>query len=154
MSADRDAPFRPRHTSPRRLRPAPPRTAGAQCAILASSTCTTAKSDMAKTHRRPLRQAMDFLHRHPLATFLLMGAFFLLFGFTSLNLYALVTANLSLILAYGATALADGALRQLGEILGTTALSIIFFVLFALCERVLVSRLTGNLHDDGGETPG
>jgi hypothetical protein len=108
---------------------------------------------MARTRRHPLRQAMDFLHRHPLATFLLMGAFFLLFGFTSINLYGLLVANLALIFTYGVTALADGALQQLGEILGATLLSILFFVLFALCERVLVGRLTGNLHDDGCEAP-
>jgi hypothetical protein len=45
-------------------------------------------------------------------------------------------------------ALDDGALQQLVGIVGASLLSIAFFALFALCERVLVARLTGNLHDD------
>jgi len=96
---------------------------------------------------------MDFLHRHPLATFLLMGAFFLLFGFTSINLYELLRANLALILAHGMTAIADGALRQLVGILGAMLLAVFFFALFALCERILVGRLTGDPHEDHGATP-
>ena len=95
-----------------------------------------------------LLRAVEFLRRHLLLTFVLMGAFFLLSGITSINLYVVLKANLDLLPMYGLLAIEDGALRQLGEILGTSLLSIAFFVLFALCERVLVSRLTGNLHDD------
>ena len=87
----------------------------------------------------------------PLATFLLMGAFFLLFGFNSINLYELLKANISLIVAYGMMAIADGALRQLVGILGAMLLTVLFFALFAVCERVLVNRLVGNPHDDGGD---
>jgi len=44
-------------------------------------------------------------------------------------------------------AIEDGALRQLVEILGNAFLSIFFFVLFVLCERIVVDRLTGALRD-------
>ena len=103
---------------------------------------------MAKNAARRFRQTMDLLQHHPWVTFLLMGAFFLLFGFTSINLYGMLSANVALIVTYGTMALDDGALQQLGEIVGASLLSIAFFVLFALCERALVARLTGNLHDD------
>jgi hypothetical protein len=131
-------------TSGSRLRVVAPH----RCAILSTPITSATENGMAKNAARQLRQTMDFLQRHPWMTFLLMGAFFLLFGFTSINLYGLLRANVALIVSYGAMALDDGALQQLAEILGAAVLSIAFFVLFALCERVLVGRLTGNLHDD------
>ena len=87
-----------------------------------------------------LRHCIDFLRQHLLLTFLLMGAFFLLSGITSINLYVVLKANLDLFRQYG-------ALRQLIEILGTAFLSIVFFVLFVVCERVVVDRLTATLRD-------
>lgn len=94
------------------------------------------------------------LRRHALLTFVLMGAFFLLSGITSINLYVVLKANIDLFRMYGATVIEDGALRQLAEILGTALFSIIFFVLFVLCERIVVDRLTATLHDVTGETHG
>ena len=70
-----------------------------------------------------------------------MGAFFLLFGVTSVDLYVQLRADIDLFLEYGTMAIADGALRQLAELLSLAGLSIVFFVLFAVCERVLVKRL-------------
>ena len=37
----------------------------------------------------------------------------------------------------------DGALQQLVEIIGSSYLSIVFYVFFKVCERVLIERLTG-----------
>ena len=37
----------------------------------------------------------------------------------------------------------DGALQQLVEILGSCYLSMLFYVVFKVCERVLVERLAG-----------
>jgi hypothetical protein len=37
----------------------------------------------------------------------------------------------------------DGALQQLIEIIGASYLSIVFYVLFKVCERILIERLTG-----------
>ena len=93
--------------------------------------------DLANPRRLP-----DFLFRHPWLTFLLMGASFLLFGVTSVNLYVLLAANINLLLEYGTMAIADGALQQLAELLGSVGLCILFYALFALCDRTLVRRLT------------
>ena len=89
------------------------------------------------------RRWIEFLYRHPKVTFLLMGAFFLLFGFTSVNLFVVLKANIDLFVEYGAMVIADGALQQLFEIIGSSYLSIVFYVFFKICERVLVERLTG-----------
>ncbi len=89
------------------------------------------------------RRLVAFLYAHPKLTFLLMGAFFLLFGFTSVNLFVVLKANIDLFLEYGAMVIEDGALQQLAEILGSSYLSIVFYVLFKVCERILIERLTG-----------
>jgi len=89
------------------------------------------------------RRWIGFLYRHPKLTMLLMGVFFLLFGFTSVNLFVVLKANIDLFLQYGAMVIEDGALQQLVEILGSSYLSIAFYVLFKVCERILVERLTG-----------
>jgi hypothetical protein len=105
------------------------------------------------SHIRRLNQALvvpplprswiGFLYRHPKLTFLVMGMFFLLFGFTSVNLFVVLKANIELFLEYGPMVIADGALQQLVEIIGSSYLSIVFYVFFKVCERVLIERLTG-----------
>jgi len=102
---------------------------------------------------RMLGHSMAFLRRRPLLTFLLMGAFFLLSGVTSINLYVVLKANIDLVRMYGAQAIEDGALRQLVEILGTAISSIVFFVLFVVCERIVVDHFTAPLRDVSGDTP-
>ncbi|MEO8344602.1 MAG: hypothetical protein ABI607_02805 [Betaproteobacteria bacterium] len=89
------------------------------------------------------RSWIAFLYRHPKLTFLLMGVFFLLFGFTSVNLFVVLKANIDLFIEYGAMVIEDGALRQLVEIIGNSYLSIVFYVCFKVCERVLIERLAG-----------
>ena len=83
-----------------------------------------------------------FLFRNPLLTFVLLGVFFLLFGLTSINLFFLLKANLYLFLEYGLMVIDDGALEQLAELLGSAYLSMLFWLLFRICERILVERLT------------
>jgi hypothetical protein len=39
-------------------------------------------------------------------------------------------------------AIADGALEQLAQLLGSLVLSLLLYLLFALCDRTLVRRLT------------
>lgn len=87
---------------------------------------------------------IDFLFKRPRLTFLLMGVLFLLFGVSSVNLFVQLKANIDLFLEYGLMVIADGALQQLVELLGSTYLSIVFYILFKLCERILVERLTAN----------
>lgn len=87
---------------------------------------------------------IDFFFRHPRLTFVLMGAWFLMFGVTSVNLFVQLKANIDLFVEYGLMVIDDGALQQLGELLGWTYLSMIFYLLFKLFERILVERLTAN----------
>jgi hypothetical protein len=89
------------------------------------------------------RRSIAFLFRHARLTFLLMGAFFLLFGFCSVNLFVVLKANIDLFLEYGAMVIDDGALQQFVEILGSCYLSMLFYVGFKLCERILTERLIG-----------
>lgn len=88
-----------------------------------------------------MRRVIDYLFRHMVLTYVLMGLFFMLFGVTSVDLYYLLKANIGLFIEYGAMVIDDGALRQLVELLALALLSIGFFVLCALCERILVRRL-------------
>lgn len=88
------------------------------------------------------RPWLDFLFRHPCLNFLLMGACFLLFGFTSVNLFVLLKANIDLFIQYGLMVIEDGALEQLADLVGSAYLSVLFLVLFKIGERVLVERLT------------
>jgi hypothetical protein len=85
---------------------------------------------------------ITFLFRRPRLTFGLMGAMFLLFGVTTVNLFVLLKANIDLFLEYGPMVIADGALEQLLDLLGSAYLSMVFYLLFKLCERILVERLT------------
>jgi hypothetical protein len=84
---------------------------------------------------------VNFLFRHPSATFVLMGAFFLLFGVTSVNLFMLLKMNIDLFLEYGLMVIDDGALQQLLELLGSAYLSMLFWLLFRLCERIIIERM-------------
>ena len=83
-----------------------------------------------------------FLFRNPLLTFALMGFCFVMFGVTSINLFFLLKANISLFVEYGLMVIDDGALDQLFELLGMAYLSMMFYIIFKVCERILVERLT------------
>ncbi len=102
---------------------------------------------------RWLRPVLAFLRRHHWLTFVLMGAFFLASGVTSIDLYLVLKANIELFQKYGMDVIDDGALRQLVEIIGMAVLSIVCFVLFIVCERIVVDRLTAPLRDVGRESP-
>jgi hypothetical protein len=88
------------------------------------------------------RSWIGYLFRHPRLTFVLMGAFFLLFGLTTVNLFVLLKLNIDLFLDYGLMVVADGALEQLVDLLGSAYLSMLFWLLFKICERILVERVT------------
>lgn len=95
----------------------------------------------------------DFLFDHPLLTFVLMGAFFLLFGVLSVNLFFLFRANVSLFIEHGLMVIDDGALDQLLELLGQAFLCIMFLVFFAISERILVKRLTSKRLEELSQNP-
>lgn len=98
-----------------------------------------------------LRPSIAFLRRHPPLTFVLMGAFFLSSGIGSIDLYVVLKANIELFQKYGMTVIDDGALTQLAQILGMLALSIFCFVLFVVCERIVVDHLTATLRNVADE---
>jgi hypothetical protein len=85
-----------------------------------------------------IRRVLTF---HWVTTLILMGVFALSFGLTSLNLFMVLHANLELIAAHGIMALRDGALAQLAELIGYGYLSVISFVLFKACEKVLIEYI-------------
>lgn len=87
---------------------------------------------------RLLKRVLTF---HWFTTVLLMGLFALLFGLSSLNIFALLHANFELVARHGAMALMDGALRQMIELLGYGYLSVIFYLLFKAAERALTERI-------------
>jgi ribose 1,5-bisphosphokinase PhnN len=89
-----------------------------------------------------LNRLKPWLYRHYGWTFVLMGLSFLAFGILSLNLIYLIKANIELFLDYGTMVIADGALRQLLELLVYGYLSLAFYLLFKACEHILVIRLT------------
>jgi hypothetical protein len=100
-----------------------------------------------------LQRSIAFLRRQPLLAFVLMGAFFLLSGTISINLYVVLRANIDLFRMYGAQVIEDGALRQLAEIFSAAFFSVLFFVLFVVCERVVVGHLTRSLQDASDPPP-
>lgn len=85
---------------------------------------------------------LDTLHNRPWATFVLTGAFFILFGVTSYNLFVIFRANLNLFLEYGWMVVKEGALTQLLQLLFYAYLSVAFYALFKACEHALVAHLT------------
>ncbi|MES2772480.1 MAG: hypothetical protein V4623_11030 [Pseudomonadota bacterium] len=90
-----------------------------------------------------LVRSVCFLKKSPILTFVLMGLAFIGFGLASLNLLYLLQANMALILEYGAMVLLDGALQQLLELLGLGTLGLACYLLFKVCEKILVERLSG-----------
>ena len=96
---------------------------------------------------------IDFLFARPRLTFVFMGLLFLLFGITSVNLFVLLKMNIDLFLQYGLMVVADGALEQLVDLIASAYLSMLFYVLFKVCERVLVERLTANRFARRSEAP-
>ena len=85
---------------------------------------------------------MKILFKHEWITFIWMGVFFVAFGVSSLNLFMMFKANFDLYLEHGTMVIDDGALRQLLELIAYGYLSLLFYLLFKACERVLVERLT------------
>ena len=83
----------------------------------------------------------DFLAKYWVACFGLMGACFVLFGLMSLNLVQVLRANLSFLAEHGVDAVREGALQQLIELLLSGYAAVACYVVFKLCEKVLVERL-------------
>jgi len=83
-----------------------------------------------------------WLRRHRIACFGVMVLSFMAFGLLTLDLVRLVSANAALLSTYGWQALEDGGLRQLLELLATTLAAMAAWLLFKICETVLVQSWT------------
>ena len=75
-------------------------------------------------------------------SFLVLCLSFLLFGTGTLNLLSMFRLNIDLIAENGSMALADGAGRQLFELLLSLLGSMGSYVVFKACEHSLVQGLT------------
>ena len=84
----------------------------------------------------------DFLSDRWWLAFLLLGFSFVMFGLSSLNLLHLVSANIDFLVMNGLDAVRDGGLLQLVSLIALGYFAALFYVLFKLCEKVLVERLT------------
>ena len=82
-----------------------------------------------------------FLYKRWWLTFVLLGVSFVLFGLVSLNLLHSLGANLEFLGMHGLDAVREGGLMQLLELITSGYLAAMFYVLFKLCEKVLVERM-------------
>ena len=85
---------------------------------------------------------LAFLRAHRFLTFLLMSGSFVTFGITAVNLFFVFKANLDFLAAHGRMALEEGGLLQLLQLLLASLLAMAFYLLFKVCEKVLVDSLT------------
>lgn len=104
----------------------------------------------------PSKQAVtNFFKRVVLSrrwlTFLTLCVAFAVFGASTVNLFNMFRANVTLIADYGVMALADGAARQFVELTVTLVLAMVAYVVFKACEYRLVHQLTDFRH--GAPTP-
>ncbi|MFZ6688938.1 hypothetical protein ACO0K0_14410 [Undibacterium sp. SXout11W] len=83
----------------------------------------------------------SWLSTHPVCTFVLMTSSFLGFGILSLDLAKVILANAEYISANGWAGLIDGGLQQLFELIRNAIAAMMFYLLFKLCEHVLVEKL-------------
>ena len=83
-----------------------------------------------------------FLYRRWWLAFLLLGASFVLFGLASATLVRSVMSSWEFLATYGADAVRDGGLLQFGELILSGYLAVAFYIVFKLCEKVLVERLS------------
>jgi hypothetical protein len=85
---------------------------------------------------------VTWLRRHRGACFVLMTLGFIAFGLLTLDLVRLVSVNAAFVSENGWQGLRDGGLRQLLELLASCAGAMAAWLLFKLCETVLIQSLT------------
>ncbi len=91
--------------------------------------------------RRIAASLLAWLKQRAWAAFIVAGIAFLGFGLLSLNIVVLLSANLSLLAEHGSMALGDGAAQQLVELLLSGYAALACYLVFKLCERVIVDWL-------------
>jgi hypothetical protein len=83
----------------------------------------------------------SFLARRWWLAFILMGVSFVLFGLVTLNLLHTLSANFEFLSMYGFDAVREGGLLQLLEMVASGYFAAACYVVFKLCEKILVERL-------------
>ena len=89
-----------------------------------------------------------FLLRRWWLAFVLLGVSFAIGGLLTLNLLYTLSANFEFLRMYGVDAVREGGLRQLVEMIAMGYIAAACYVVFKVCEKVLVERL---LIDKDGE---
>lgn len=84
-----------------------------------------------------------WLRRHRWACFGVMTLSFFAFGLLMLDLVRLVTVNFAFLSDNGWQGLQDGGLRQLLELLASCIGAMAAWLLFKVCETLLLQSLTG-----------
>ncbi len=82
-----------------------------------------------------------WLQRHPLCTFGALTLSFLLFGGLTLDLARVFAANVAFLAEHGWQAVLDQALWQLLTLIFKAMLAMLAYLVFKLCETVLIGRL-------------
>lgn len=85
---------------------------------------------------------VTWLRRHRWACFGLMTLSFMAFGLLTLDLVRLVSVNAAFLSDNGWQGLQDGGLRQLLELLVSCVAAMAAWLLFKLCETLLIQALT------------
>jgi len=90
-----------------------------------------------------LPRVYRWLRRHLVSCFLLLTVSFIAFGCLTVDLVRLIAANTDLVFSYGASALMDGGARQFVELWLGALVAMSLYMVFKLCEQVLVHAFTG-----------
>jgi hypothetical protein len=81
---------------------------------------------------------MGYLVRSPVTVLIIMTISFLGFGYFSVNLFFSFKANIAFINQYGFMAIKEGAVHQLGTLLLSAFVSVLFYAVWKVGERLLV----------------
>lgn len=81
-----------------------------------------------------------FYQWHTALVFLCMFISALLFGLSSYNLFHLLKANIDLVIENGVMALKDGAFEELVKLFFFGIISLVFYIAFKICEKIMVER--------------
>lgn len=84
------------------------------------------------------QKIIRFLLRSPVTVLCIMTASFLGFGYFSVNLFLLFKANVAFINEYGFMAIQEGAAKQLGSLVLSALISVLFYAVWKVGERLLV----------------
>lgn len=89
-----------------------------------------------------ISRTTGWLRRHRLACFGIMVLSFISFGLLTLDLVRLVSASAAFLSTYGWQGLQDGGARQVLELLASSVAAMAAWLLFKVCETLLLQAWT------------